>query len=327
MGVFVDIRKNKIKYKSVGISCIVPVYNEAATIKLFLDKLLAFMKTLSDHIEIIVVNDGSQDATGQIITTLSMTIPSVKVIQFSRNFGKEMAITAGLEHASLETVVIIDADFQHPFHVIGTFLESWGDGYDMVYGLRKDRENESFFRRTLAKLFYRLMNHISRADIPPNAGDFRLLDRKVVDAINRSPETTRFMKGLYSWVGFKSKGVIFQVDNRPVGESRWQFWRLVELAVTGIVAFSDVPLRMWSLLGMIISCIAFLIAGYIIFDTLIEGVKVPGYATLLTAIIFFGGLQLLSIGIIGEYIAKIFHEVKKRPKYLIANKIGFEDQA
>jgi len=318
-----NVRRAKVNHKTIGISCIVPVYNEGATIALFIKQLAEYVKTLSDNIEIIIVNDGSHDGTVDAITTICHTMTFVKAIHFSRNFGKEMAITAGLEHASLETVVIIDADFQHPFAVIAAFVNAWADGYDMVYGLREDRDDESFFKRTFARTFYRLMSSISQADIPPNAGDFRLLDRKVVDAINSSQERARFMKGLYSWVGFKSIGITFKVGDRVEGNSRWRFWRLVELAVTGIVAFSDVPLRVWSLIGMIISLTAFLSIIYIIFDTLIEGIKVPGYATLLTAIVFFGGLQLLSIGILGEYIAKIFNEVKQRPKYIIADKQGF----
>jgi polyisoprenyl-phosphate glycosyltransferase len=316
-------RKNKIQNKSVGISCVVPVYNEGKGIRLFIQQLAEYLLSLSNTIEIVIVNDGSYDNTCEVLSGVECEIAGVKVLHFSRNFGKEMAITAGLEHVSLETVVIIDADYQHPFSVIKSFLSLWGDGYDMVYGLREDRDNESLLKRAFARTFYHLMSRISQAEIPANAGDFRLLDKKVVDAINSSQERARFMKGLYSWVGFQSIGIEFKVGDRAEGKSRWHLGKLVELAVTGIVAFSDVPLRIWSFIGMSISLTAFLSIIYIIFDTLIEGVKVPGYATLLTAIIFFGGLQLLSIGILGEYIAKIFNEVKQRPKYIIAHKQGF----
>lgn len=309
-------REQRLSNKQVGLSCVVPIYNESALVIDFVKALFTHLQRITEKIELIFVDDGSTDNSFELLSGLLGKYP-LTLLKFSRNFGKEMAISAGLQYASLETVLIMDADFQHPFAMIPVFFEAWAQGIDMVYGLRVNREDDGWFKRHLTQFFYKLMNKISQADIPPNAGDFRLLDRKVVDAIKANPERSRFMKGLYSWVGFTSKGIPFEVARRVSGTSRWHFWRLVELAVTGIVAFSDVPLRFWSFIGVLLSGLSFLSILYVVVRTLICGVEVPGYATLLTAVTFFGGLQLLSIGILGEYVAKIFHEVKQRPPYII----------
>ena len=315
-------RQNLITSKQLGISCIVPVYNEEANIKSFIHALSQYIETITDQFEIIIINDGSKDNSCDIIMRL-LDKRHIKFINFSRNFGKEMAITAGLEHASMQTAIIIDADFQHPLQTIEQFVAEWANGYDMVYGVRTNRKNETLIKKSFAKLFYKTMNKITDADIPANAGDFRLLDRKVIDALIQNHERARFMKGLYAWVGFKSKAIMFEVCDRQAGASSWRFGKLFNLAVSGVVSFSDVPLRIWSLVGIFISLISFLSIGYIIFDTFFFGADVPGYATLLTIVTFFGGIQLFSIGVLGEYIAKIFHEVKQRSKYIVENKYNF----
>lgn len=315
-------RKNLVTTKQLGISCIVPVYNEEANIKNFIEALSQYLTAITKQFEIIIINDGSKDSSADVIIPL-LNHSHIKFINFSRNFGKEMAITAGLEHAAMQTAIIIDADFQHPLQTIEQFVTEWANGYDMVYGVRTNRKNETIIKKSFAKLFYKMMKKITDADIPANAGDFRLLDRKVVDALIQSHERARFMKGLYAWVGFNSKAVMFEVCDRQAGTSSWRFGKLFNLAISGVVSFSDIPLRIWSLVGIVISLVSFLSIGYIMFDTLFFGADVPGYATLLTIVTFFGGIQLFSIGVLGEYIAKIFNEVKQRPKYIIESKYNF----
>ena len=246
------------------------------------------------------------------------------MLGFSRNFGKEIALTAGLENCSGEVAILMDADFQHPIEILPQFLKQWSEGYDMVYGVRKNRDHESRLKRNFARLFYWIMAKITRIDIPNNAGDFRLLDRKVIDTLNSFNERTRFMKGLYAWVGFKKIAVPFEVHERTAGKSSWGLVKLTELAITGITSFSNIPLRVWGFVGFIISLLSLIYAIYIVTMTLMYGTDLPGFPTLAAAILFFGGVQLLSIGILGEYIARIFTEVKQRPMYVIAVKNGFD---
>ncbi len=318
-------RQQKLMDKQVFISCIVPVYNEQAVIIDFIQQLYAELTKLTHQFEIIIVDDGSQDDTVSKAMSVATEF-KLKILGFSRNFGKESALTAGLQHCAGEVAILIDADFQHPLKTIPIFLQHWADGYDMAYGVRNNRDNESRVKRSFAQLFYHLMAKITKITIPSNAGDFRLLDRNVIDALNKIEERERFMKGLYAWVGFKSIGVPFDVQDRAGGKSSWKFTRLTELAITGITSFSDVPLRMWGLIGFVISFIALIYAFYFILKTLIYGVDVPGFPSILVGIMFFGGVQLMSIGILGEYIAKIFHEVKHRPQYIIEKKCGFDGE-
>lgn len=304
------------------ISYLVPVHNEEDGIGNFLQQLYATVSTLTTSFEIIVIDDGSADNTASILYKLSKHLP-IKIIQLSRNFGKEAALTAGLEACAGDAAILIDADFQHPISLIPEFLQYWSNGYDMVYGVQEHRNNESKIKRWITFKFYQTMQIISKINIIPNAGDFRLLDKKVITALNRCPERNRFMKGLYAWVGFKSIGVPFVATARTNGLSSWNYKRLTELAITGITSFSDIPLRIWSFIGFIIALAAFFSATWILIKTLIFGIEVPGYASIIVAIFFFCGIQLLSIGILGEYIAKIFTEVKQRPCYIIANQSGF----
>ncbi len=317
-------RKLSLDNKTVSLSCVVPVFNEEAVILEFIAALQSKLQALTEHFEIIIVDDGSRDYTIEKILQMPKN-SHVKLLGLSRNFGKEIALTAGLEHASGDVVICMDADFQHPFELFPVFLNHWANGYDMVYGVRYSRKSESYLKRNFARMFYWLMQKITKIDMPENAGDFRLMDRKILDALKQFPERTRFMKGLYAWVGFKKIGVPFEVKERAAGKSSWGFTRLTELAITGITSFSDVPLRVWGFIGFIISLGSLIYAIYIITVTMLYGADLPGFPTLVVAIMFLGGIQLLSIGILGEYIARIFTEVKQRPKYLLQIKEGFPE--
>lgn len=315
-------RQEALKNKSVFISCIVPIYNESANVQAFFTQLHACLKGLATRYEIIAIDDGSKDTTVEKILLLPEDC-QVKLIGFSRNFGKETALTAGLEHCTGDVAILMDADFQHPIEVLPEFLKHWAEGYEMVYAVRKNRDTESAIKRSFARLFYWLMAKITKIDIPNNAGDFRLLDRKVVDAINSFKERTRFMKGLYAWVGFKKMAVPFEVQERAAGKSSWGLGRLTELAITGITSFSDIPLRVWGFIGFVVSLLSLIYAIYIVTVTMLYGADLPGFPSIIVAVMFLGGIQLLSIGILGEYIARIFTEVKQRPKYIIEVKHGF----
>lgn len=320
----IEQRQAALENKTVFISCVVPVFNEEEVIELFMAKLQKGLRELTSNFEIIVVDDGSRDHTVDKIRSLPKSY-HIKLLGLSRNFGKEVALTAGIEHCAGDVVILLDADLQHPVEILPAFLRNWAKGYDMVYGMRKDRENESYLKRNFARLFYWLMQKIAKIDMPNNAGDFRLMDRKIVDALKTFPERTRFMKGLYAWVGYKKIGVPFEVSDRAAGTSSWRITKLTELAITGITSFSDVPLRVWGLIGFTISLVSMIYAIYIVTKTLIFGADLPGFPTMVVAVMFLGGIQLLSIGILGEYIARIFTEVKQRPKYLIQVKDGFDE--
>jgi glycosyltransferase involved in cell wall biosynthesis len=306
-----------------SITCVVPAFNEAEGIAHFLHELCEHLSTLTDCFDVIVVDDGSKDNTSQIV--LGFPGP-IRLITLSRNFGKEAAISAGLENADGEVVVIIDADFQHPLPVIDEFISHWQQGYEMVYAVRTDRRKDSPLRRHLSRLFYQFLSYGTYIQIPQDAGDFRLLDRKVVQALRQLPESNRFMKGLYSWVGFHSIGITFTVEERRTSSSKFNFLKLFDLAVTGLTSFSNFPLRLWVGVGVIISMLSILYALYILFETVFYGNRVPGWATLVVATTFLSGVQLLSIGILGEYLARIFSEVKRRPNYLISEKHGFSKE-
>lgn len=315
-------RTQQLAAKEIQISCIVPVLNESALIEDFLNALKSQLNSLASRFEILVVDDGSTDNTPTLVSELAKDDANIKMVRFSRNFGKEHAIAAGLKYCRGDVAIIIDADFEHPIELIPTFLEKWADGYDMVYGLREGRDTQSKVRRFFSNLFYKMLRAMTKIKIPANAGDFRLIDRAAIDSLNNCQERTRFMKGLYAWIGYSSIAIPFKVNERPSGKSRHHYRRLMGLAFTGFISFSDVPLRVWGLIGLIISFLSFCSAIYIIIDTLIHGAIVPGYATIMVTIVFFGGIQLLSIGIVGEYIARIFHEVKRRPPYVIEKMMG-----
>jgi glycosyltransferase involved in cell wall biosynthesis len=298
-----DNRQQAIQNKSVFISCVVPVFNEEANVESFFQKLQECLTSLTNRFEIVVVDDGSRDRTIEKILSLPKSY-HIKLIALSRNFGKETALTAALEHATGDVAIIMDADFQHPIEILPQFLKHWGEGFEMVYGVRKNRDNESRVKRNMAHLFYWLMGKMTKIDIPNNAGDFRLIDRKVIDALNQIQERTRFMKGLYAWVGYSKMAVPFDVQDRQAGVSSWRLSKFV---------------------GFVVSTLALIYAVYFLTYTLMYGADLPGFPSIIVAVMFLGGVQLLSIGILGEYIARIFTEVKQRPKYLIAQKYGFDE--
>lgn len=310
----------------VTISCVIPAYNEAENLRILVPRLTEALRQLTQRAEIIIVDDGSTDHTAATAAMLTADYP-VKCIFLSRNFGKEAALTAGIHATSGDVVVLIDSDLQHPVTMIPVFFEKWRQGYEMVYGVRANRDDEGFLKRHLTSSFYKLLRQASRIPIEPDAGDFRLLDRKVVDSLKSLPERSRFMKGLYAWVGYKSIGIPFQVEERRIGRTTFNYRRLTRLAVAGIVGFSELPLRISAVVGVSISLLAIIYGIYEATRALIFGADVPGWATLVVAITFLNGIQLMAIGVLGEYTARIFNEVKGRPNYIIARRIGFDDES
>lgn len=299
------------------LSVVVPAYNEAGALASTLDMIARHLAALVPRYEIVVVDDGSRDATAQIAADSAERLP-VTLVRFSRNFGKEAAISAGLQHARGDVVVCMDADGQHSADLLGTMLAHWREGWDMVYAVRADRAEQGLFNRLGSKLFYRMMNASGRLDIPPNAGDFRLMDRRVVDALLALPERQRFMKGMYAWVGFRSIGIPYTPLPRTAGMTTFNRLNLMRLAWTGLTSFSVLPLRMASLIGLLLSTVAFAYGLYEVIEKLLFGVDVPGWPTVVVSIMFFSGVQLLFIGILGEYLARVYDEVKGRPPYIIA---------
>ena len=301
--------------KSLGV--IVPVYNEAAAVEPFYRALKPVLTGIGCATEILFVDDGSTDATRAAIKLLQAGDRSVRLVGLSRNFGKEAALTAGLDRLDTDVVVPIDVDLQDPPDLIPTMIERWRDGYDVVHATRVDRTVDTLMKRATASLFYRLFNAVSYNRIPPGTGDFRLIDRRVVTALRQLPERNRFMKGLFAWVGFRSVGVPYPRQARQAGSTKLPWRRLWRLALDGITSFSSLPLRMWTYVGVSIAILAFVYGVVIIVRTLVVGIDVPGYASLLVVVLFLGGIQLISLGVIGEYLGRLFLEVKQRPIYLV----------
>ena len=304
-----------------SISCVVPAYNEADNLAPLLEALTAELARLTPRWEVIVVDDGSRDAT-PVVMLPWLQRPGVRCLRLSRNFGKEAALTAGIDHAEGEVVVLLDADLQHPPAMIGAMLAAWREGADMVCTARASRSDESRRKRLGTWLFYRLVNASAPTPIPVDAGDFRLMDRRVVDALKSLPERNRFMKGLYAWVGFSTVVLPYTPAARNAGNSSFSMRRLSSLAFTGITAFTNAPLRLWSAAGALIALLALGFALGIVVQHYIAGHDVPGWATLVTGIAFSTGIQLLSVGILGEYIGRIFDEVKQRPVYIVGAALG-----
>ncbi|MDI1351340.1 MAG: glycosyltransferase family 2 protein [bacterium] len=307
------------------ISCVIPVYNEEAVISDFIIALDKTLQKIAYRYEIIIIDDGSSDTTQTIIHHLKEQYP-IRYICFSRNFGKEKALSAGLDNARGDAVILLDSDFQHPLELLSQFIHQWEEGFDMVYAVRQNRSDESWLKRNCAKTFYQFTSKINRINMPANAGDFRLLDKKIVNALQKLPERNRFMKGLYSWVGFKQIAIPFEVQPRKSGTSQWSFYSLLDLAITGITSFTAFPLRMIAVGGIGVASLAILYGLWIILSTLIFGIQTPGWATIVTAISFFGGLQLFALGVVGEYIGRVFDEVKGRPHYIIDEEASFDNQ-
>lgn len=299
------------------ISVIVPAYNEAAAIETTLQNIAQHLQILSPNWDIVVVDDGSRDNTAEVVAAMSGATKTT-LVRFSRNFGKEYAITAGLEYASGEIVICMDADGQHSSGLLAEMLNKWREGYDMVYAVRQDREQESTFKRWGSKIFYGMISMGDRVNIPKDAGDFRLMDRKVVDALRSLPERNRFMKGIYAWVGYKSIGIPYTPLPRLHGESTFSSLKLIGLAWTGITSFSEVPLRMASAIGGLLALLAFIYGMSVVVDKLFFHESVPGWPTVVASIMFFSGVQLLFIGVLGEYLARVYDEVKGRPTYIVS---------
>lgn len=306
------------------LSIVVPMRNEARNIVQLVARLGATLDRVSETAEIVCVDDGSTDETLAALKLARVNEPRLRIVSFSRNFGKETALAAGLRYATGAAVVMMDADLQHPPELLAEFIARWREGYQMVYAQRLDRANEGLRRRTLARVFYRLFDWLSQTRLPEGAGDFRLLDRKVVDALNQIDERTRFTKGLYSWVGFRQIGIPYEVSERTEGVSAWSFLSLWRFAVDGITSFSTLPLRVWSYLGIFFASLSILYGLYEAVRTMIFGIDVPGYPSLFVAVMFLSGLQLLGLGVMGEYIGRIFAEVKHRPLFLVAEAVGFD---
>jgi polyisoprenyl-phosphate glycosyltransferase len=304
------------------LSVVVPVLNEELNVPLIVQKLTAVLSSCVRSHEILFVDDGSRDGTLAAIRSLAQSDPRVRAVSFSRNFGKEVALAAGIDHARGDAVVMIDADLQHPPEVIAAFVAKWRDGYDMVYGQRTDRTTDGKTYSRFAHRFYTLFERFGEIPLPEGAGDFRLLSRRVVEALKRMPERARFSKGLYAWVGFKQIGVPYQVAQRVHGETKWNYRKLFRFALDGLTSFSTVPLRLATYIGVIISLMAFVYAFVTIVRTLVFGADVPGFPSILVSVMFFSGIQLIFLGIIGEYIGRIFAEVKERPLYIVADQVG-----
>jgi glycosyltransferase involved in cell wall biosynthesis len=301
-----------------ALSIVVPAYNEDAVLEVFHERLATTLDRLGETAEILYVNDGSRDRTQNVLDRLQAADARVAVIDLSRNFGKEVALTAGLHHARGQAVIVIDADLQDPPELIPDLVAPWrARGVDVVYAQRVARAGETWSKRATAHLFYRLMQHVGRVHLPADTGDYRLLSRRAVEALNQYPEQHRFMKGLFTWIGFEQVPVRYERDPRFAGRTKWSYVKLLNLAIEGVTSFTSAPLRFASVLGLVIAGFAFLDALWIIYKTLRYGDPVAGYPSLMTTVLFLGGVQLTAIGILGEYLGRIFDETKHRPLYHI----------
>lgn len=303
--------------KATTLSIVVPCFNEFEVIPEFHKRVSAVLHDLSIGFEIIYVNDGSTDQTLEMLTRIKRGDPHVAIVDLSRNFGKEIAMTAGVDHANGDAVVIIDADLQDPPELIPTLLDGWRQGFDVVYAKRRKRDGESILKKVTSYCFYRVIQKVSRVSIPEDTGDFRLMSRRAVEALKQLREQHRFMKGLYAWVGFRQKAVQYDRDPRFAGVTKWNYWKLWNFAIEGITSFTIAPLKFATYFGLVIAIGAFVYAGVIIFKTLVYGNPVAGYPSLMVTILFLGGIQLITIGILGEYLGRMFDETKQRPLYVL----------
>jgi len=312
--------------EDIFISIVVPMFNESENIGILYERLTMVLANLNRTYEVICVNDGSRDDTLQKMIKINQMNPRFKIIDLSRNFGKEIALSAGLDYASGEVVVPIDADLQDPPELIYEMIEKWNEGYDVVYAVRTQRDGESWFKKSTAALFYKIIGKISPIDIPGNTGDFRLMSRQAVDAIKELRETHRFMKGLFGWIGFRQAAIMYNRDARYAGKTKWNYGKLWNLALEGITSFSYMPLQ-WSMyFGFFVAFNAFLYGIYMTIRTLLYGNPVPGYPSLMVMVLFLGGVKLFTIGIIGEYIGRIYTESKHRPLYFVRESRGFNEE-
>jgi glycosyltransferase involved in cell wall biosynthesis len=306
----------------IELSIVVPMFNESVVLERFFSRLVPVLEGVTERYEILCIDDGSTDDTFQRLETYRAGNPRIRIIALSRNFGKENALSAGLDFATGLAVIPMDADLQDPPEVVPEMMAKWHDGFDVVLARRSSREGESWAKRTTAHAFYRLIGTLSQVDIPENVGDFRLMDRRVVEALANLPERSRFMKGVFAWLGFRQTVIEYAREPRIAGTVKQNWPRLFALAIDGIVSFSAAPLKIWSYIGFVAAAFAGLYGLYVIMRTLIFGAVVPGYASLLVAVLFMNGLVLIGLGVLGEYMARIFTEVKSRPVYVISAHAG-----
>jgi glycosyltransferase involved in cell wall biosynthesis len=305
------------------ISIVTPIYNEKDVLEFFFHELNKCFININYEYEIICVNDGSTDGTFDLLKSITSKNYFVKVINLSKNYGKEIALTAGIDNANGDAVIPIDCDLQDPVSVIPLLIEEWDKGFDIVLARRIDRSSDSFIKRNTSKIFYKLIDKISDVQIPSNVGDFRLMDRKAIIALRGYRERSRFMKGIMASLGFKQTTVEYKRAPRVDGKTKWSYWKLYLLALEGIVSFTSLPLKIWSYLGASVAFGAFIYGAFLIIKTLLFGIDTPGYASLMVVFLFMSGLILLCLGVIGEYLARIFIESKDRPLYIIDEKINF----
>lgn len=305
------------------LSLVVPVYNEENSIDIFMEEINKVLSMVNINHEIIFINDGSRDNTLAVLIELQKIDSSVKIINLSRNFGKDIALTAGLDATSGDAVIPMDVDLQDPPELIVDFIREWRNGFDVVYGTRRFRTTDSAFKRFSSTYFYRLFNKLSNFPIPYNTGDYRLMDKKVIDVIRQMPERDRFMKGIFAWVGFSTKKVEYDRPPRAKGETKWNYFKLFRFAIDGILSFSSWPLRIWTIIGLTVASISFAYGVWLIIRTVFFGVDVKGYPSLIVSVLFMGSLNLSGIGMLGEYLARVYNETKRRPLYITKDKIGF----
>lgn len=306
------------------ISIVSPMYNEGQAVELFIAKIVPILESIDIDYEVVCVDDGSVDQTLPKLMVLNASNERVKVLSLSRNFGKDIALMAGLDHALGDAVIPIDADLQDPPELIPEMVSRWQGGSDSVVCVRSERPGDTRRKRLLASLFYRVIGRVSAVDVPPNAGDFRLLDRKLVDALRQLPERSRFMKGLYAWVGSNPSYIRYERPQRSAGVTKWRFWRLWNFALDGIFSFTTLPLRIWTYIGLVVAGLSITFGAYLGIETFLYGAAVPGYPTLLVAVLFLSGVNMIGLGVLGEYIGRIFLEVKQRPLYLVDRAVGIE---
>jgi glycosyltransferase involved in cell wall biosynthesis len=310
------------------LSVVVPVKNEEASVIAFVERVGAVLDGIAhdEGWEILFVDDGSSDSTLAAIVAANQRDPRVRALSLSRNFGKEAALSAGIDHARGNAVIPMDVDMQDPPEVLPEMVAKWREGYEMVFGVRRCRNSDGWAKRVSAGLYYRAHNAVSKEKIPENAGDFRLMDKKVVDVIRALPERNRFMKGLFAWAGFRQAAVEYDRGERETGTTKYNYWKLWTLALDGITSASTVPLRIWSYVGAVVALFAIGYAAFLAIDTIIFGNPVPGYASIMTSVLFLGGVQLISLGVLGEYVGRILTETKQRPLYVVRDTVGIESQ-